>query len=196
MGDVRVGRGVANPLGKGGSWQHPSEQFPCHVGCQGNQAGGQPWQARWAQPAFNQVCILYTPQLVFSTSILHLWPRNCELRPTRPGDLLAGSVVLKYLNLWFYLRLVSWWLLCPGLSAESCWSWHQGRRGASVCHGLRLLAKRGVDGALSMSTGWGRLEVTSLTVSYHTCEKIEIHVQVYLYTHTCNIWTGSLWVVP
>lgn len=196
MGDARAGRGAANPFGKAGSWQHPSEQSPCHVGCQGSQAGGQPGQARWAQPAFNRVCILYTPRLVFSIFILHLLPRNCELRATRPGDLLVGGVVLKSLTLWFYLRLVSWWLLCPGLSAGSCWSWHQGRRGASVHHGLRLPAKRGVHGALRMSTGWGRLEVASPTVTYHTWEKVEIHVRVYLYTHTCDIWTGSLWVLP
>lgn len=69
------------------------------LGYPGSQAGGQPGQAGQAQPAFNHVHILYTPQLVFSTFILHLSPRNCKLRAMNPGDLLVSGVVLKYLTL-------------------------------------------------------------------------------------------------
>lgn len=65
------------------------------LGYQGNHAGGQPGRAGRAQPAFNLLRVLYTPQLVFSTFILRLSPRNCKLRAMSPGDLLVHGVFLK-----------------------------------------------------------------------------------------------------
>lgn len=72
------------------------------LGYQGSQAGGQPGQDGRAQSAFNHVCILYTPQIVFSTFVLHFSPRNCKFRVS-PGDLPVRGGVLKHLNMRFLL---------------------------------------------------------------------------------------------
>lgn len=124
-------------------------------GCQGSQAGGQPAWAKWAQPAFNHVHILNTPQLVFPTFFLYLSPRNCELSRESWG--FTTGVVLKHLTLWFFFRPTSGWSLYLGCQfgaagadsrAICCES-----RGVLMQAGLRLPAKKGAREALGMSSG-------------------------------------------